>query len=347
MAEAPRRRPPRLVAAVLGGTLVLSLVLVEIAFRVAGPALTGTSREEVASLRAFLDEERLPLYEERPHTIYVRNSAREGTNVLGFRGGEWSLVKEPGTLRVALLGGSTTESTDPARLAQLVTERTGAPCEVFNAGISGWTSAESMLNWFLVLQDYRPDVVVLHHAINDVPPRFRRGHRADYSHFRRPWREPPLGGVERFLARWSDAAAFLVHRKGPFTVQQLTSHPIQDPLDATDDLLPFPEGAATFRRNLETIGRDAARLDARVVLMTMAIRPGDETDYEALMRRGLTEHNDLTRALAAERGWQLFDWAQRWADAPDSAARFVDLVHLDEAGRESRTQALADALAAE
>ena len=40
-----------------------------------------------------------------------------------------------------------------------------------NVGITGWTTAETLVNYFLVVQDLSPDIVLIHEAVNDAEPR--------------------------------------------------------------------------------------------------------------------------------------------------------------------------------
>ncbi len=328
-------------------SVVLALLVAEVAFRILAPSVGGVDRERLQRLRAFVCDGESALYEPRAHTVFVRKRGRPGTNSLGFRGPEWPLEMTPGVPRVLLVGASTTESTNPDALARAIRTRSGVAVEVLNAGVSGWTTAESMVNWFLLAQDYRPDVVVLHHGVNDVPPRFRRGHRPDYSHFRRPWSRPDVNALERALVRVSDLYAWHLSRNDEFSVQRATTLPVVDSMHVSDTPLPFAEGANTYVRNLRTIGRHAESLGADVVVMTMAMRGDDRSDYDTLMRRGLLEHNERARTLAAEQGWQLFDFERDFARAGGAADAFSDLVHLTPGARETRSRMLADAIAAQ
>lgn len=329
----------------IGAILLALVVLTELGFRLAEPLL-GVDRGELQGLRELVCEGRSASYEPRAYTVYVRNREREDTNALGLRGAEWSLEKTPGVLRIAALGGSTTEGAWPLALAAELEQRTKRRFEVLNAGLSGWTSAESLVNWFLNVQDYAPDLVVLHHAVNDVAPRLRRGHRSDYSHYRHPWQPPRSNALQRLLLRASDVYAALWLRRGIPDVGALTTWPVLDPLDPERGPLPYPEGALTFRRNLRTIGRHARSLGAEVVLMTMPGRPPGEGDtpHDRLLRRGLLEHNEILRALAAEEGWMLVDLEAAYAADPSTTPWFLDLVHQAVEGRRHEAVLLAEAL---
>jgi lysophospholipase L1-like esterase len=96
------------------------------------------------------------------------------TNSLGFRTREFSSEKDPETLRVLCIGGSTTaqgrsnEETYPALLEKALRRRLPAlRIEVLNLGISAVWS-----NHWLERQDFlfslQPDVIVQYEGINDI-----------------------------------------------------------------------------------------------------------------------------------------------------------------------------------
>ena len=59
--------------------------------------------------------------------------------------------------------------------------------------VPGWTSAETLINYLLDVQDYGADVVVIQQAYGDVEPRLWPDLKPDYSHYREPWRRPRAG----------------------------------------------------------------------------------------------------------------------------------------------------------
>src|SRR5262249_2971880 len=124
--------------------------------------------------------------------------------------------------RVVCLGGSTTEGGNssgrrgsyPYLLERTLEARTGRDFEGFDAGMSGWTSAEMLITWFLTMQDFAPDVVVLHAAVNALEPRFQRDFLPDYSLWRHPIQLRPAQGLERWLVDWSKLYLYLRLREG-------------------------------------------------------------------------------------------------------------------------------------
>lgn len=96
------------------------------------------------------------------------------TNSLGFRGPEWTLKYEKGSLRIALIGDSHAfgygvpfEETVGERLAFFVTTLGGKKCEVLNFGVGGYNSHQELA----VLRNYAlrfdPDIVVVMPSNND------------------------------------------------------------------------------------------------------------------------------------------------------------------------------------
>jgi hypothetical protein len=85
------------------------------------------------------------------------------------------LTKDPGTMRIAALGESTTQGHDvdkanyPFYLRRLITEygRGYANVEMINSGVSGWISDQVALWAEKKIAAYRPDVVVLYVGWND------------------------------------------------------------------------------------------------------------------------------------------------------------------------------------
>ena len=97
-------------------------------------------------------------------------------NNFGFADDDFRYAKPDNTIRVACVGGSTTESGYPTILERILSERFGDSAtrlEVLNFGIAGWTTAHSLVNFSLNVVDFEPDYVVFHHAWNDSPMHHR------------------------------------------------------------------------------------------------------------------------------------------------------------------------------
>ena len=216
--------------------------------------------------------------------------------------------------------------------------------ETLNFGTSGWTSAETLVNWFLLVQSFAPDVVVVHHAANDVAPRFRVPMSPDYRHYRRGFHPPRLGALRRWLLMHSELYGAIASRSGLPTLEETLNHPI-----VTHSKAPYgiePVGIEYFRRNIESIVVSALAQDVVVVLATLPRRdeqPGEEGFSN--WRAGIDQHNEVLRELAREHGCLLADLARLSADDPSLLEEhWLDLVHLTPEGNTWKARKIGRAL---
>ena len=305
---ASSRSVPRRLALVALSALA-GLVLVEIGFRIyartAGLDLAGLAlyRRYVLTGRGNIDG--------HPYTLYVPAPLDDPDDVEGWFDQPLPVERTPGVTRVACLGASTTQRGYPELMEPILERETGRAFEVQNWGVSGWNTAETLINWVLHAQDWRPDVVVIHHAWNDIYARQTPGFRSDYSHYRRPWSSQVKGPLVRALARVSEAFSYWLMTARRFDVEAIVSRPEVDHLHP-EPLV--PETARAFERNLRTLGELAALRGARVVLVTMPwypspIPPEQLPPHVRNLGEGLLEHNRILRELAADEGWVLLDMA--------------------------------------
>jgi len=79
---------------------------------------------------------------------------------------------EPNTIYIAAMGGSTTEDGYPAQTEAYVNEQlrninSSLRVKVFNFGVGGWNSQNSLINYVYAIRHLRPDFAILHHNVND------------------------------------------------------------------------------------------------------------------------------------------------------------------------------------
>jgi hypothetical protein len=129
---------------------------------------------------------------------YRSPNGKDRHNSRGFRGDEIQMPKPDYVFRIAMIGGSTTYSqlvddyqqSWPFKTRKYLNKICNSDkIEVINAGIGGYDSFQTLLNFQLRVLDLDIDMVVVHHAVNDVharlvPPELYRG---DNSGRRRPW----------------------------------------------------------------------------------------------------------------------------------------------------------------
>jgi lysophospholipase L1-like esterase len=97
-------------------------------------------------------------------------------NRLGYRGPDRDPAKPAGTRRIAVLGDSFVASvgveeadTMVAELETRLAAATGAHWEALNFGVSGYSTAQSLLTWRHVASRFAPDVVVLCFYVGNDP----------------------------------------------------------------------------------------------------------------------------------------------------------------------------------
>ena len=184
-------------------------------------------------------------------------------------------------LRVVALGGSTTESSElpeperyPARLQGLLSDAyVDRPINVVNAGRDWWTTKHSLIHYVTHVRRWRPDVVTVMHAVNDLYRSFASDgyalgeYTASWGHFYGPaiqGARPPtflgwlLGRTSRLM---------FLHWYSDWRIRESGLWPRPVPLDP-GVRSPFTHaGPGRGGRR----GR-AVRVDARVAVQTRALR---------------------------------------------------------------------------
>lgn len=261
------------------------------------------------------------------------------TNALGFRGPPVAVPKPEGVYRIVCLGGSTTygfavgdDETYPVQLERVLRERRpDLDVEVVNAGVESYTTAESLANLAFRCLDLQPDCVVLYEGINDYRPRRYRNFDNAYIHYRKVWDGglgPPLGRRDEING-----------------INEYIQHP--PPGDDWGDTRAHAAAAGTeaFRRNLVSIVGVARAHGIVPVLVTSATSPHDaslqQAAYNAELRAGIAEHNDVVRAVCAATGAPLVDIVPAM---PGQADHWADLVHNTAKGSAARAALIAEGL---
>jgi lysophospholipase L1-like esterase len=303
-------------------------------------------RLEVATFRDFVLNRRVPYFEGRPHTVFGKPPFFAGRNSFGFNDVEWSVRRKPGVPRIACLGSSTTEGGNsddrlgsfPYFLEELLEERYGRDVEVMNFGLAGWTTAEEVINWFLLAQDYEPDLVLLHEAANDVQARNFRNFRVDYVHYRKPWQVPVFDGITRLLVRHSDVYAWELAKRFDFAnLDDFTSiRPGKNSVwNGRPESLSL-DTAQAFRRNVLSIVHDVKRRGKSMALITLPYDPSADVEpdhYTLLALTGIRQHNEILREIARQQRCILIDIARWVSEKPAPASEeFLDLVHVTPQG---------------
>jgi lysophospholipase L1-like esterase len=167
-------------------SLLVALALAEVAVR-AYAAFGGRLGNQIATwdpLAAKVEPHGRFGYRQRPNAVFeYTNGTRATANAQGWRGPAVAIPKPAGTLRIVLLGGSTThgwavndDQTIDAYLKVDLTRRLpGRRIEVVNLAFDGYDAYQAWQRWLSDGVRLEPDAVVFNTGINDVRnARFRK-----------------------------------------------------------------------------------------------------------------------------------------------------------------------------
>ena len=303
----------------------------------------GEVPSKIQSFRDFVAGRELGLYTPRTYVGYSLNPDSPGINSLGYRDHEFPLKRTRGVPRIACIGASTTEGSMaeggrsfPLHLRNILKGKRSITAEVFNFGVSGWTSAESLINYNLQVQDYKPDLVIIHHSINDVRPRIWPGYKTDYTHFRHSWKSNEFSSFDKFMIENSEAYSALM--LGRMDNWSLGARVNVDPPKAGPGVwkTPTKESARGFIRNIRSMVR-LIRANGSVPLLTTMPLAADSPFYGnafgKLIKEGVEDHNERLRKLAVEEDVLLVDMDKIWRDDPETySGHFIDHVHVNSHG---------------
>jgi len=209
----------------------------------------------------------------------------------------------------------------PARLEARLRALTGTPdIFVFNAGVPGYTSYETLSLLHLRILKHRPDAVLMMNLHNDVEYMARKiDGETDYGSLRRRMAPVASTPVGEFLMR-SSLVAFVANR---FVAGQ----PNEWEASAAERARPVTErGVAFYLDNLASAALLSRRADVALLLVD---QPIFDDAYPDVRRRQTRRLRDAMHAAAREHGLPLLD-----ADRPMHDEGFVSPhdVHLTKEG---------------
>lgn len=292
-----------------------------------------------------------PGYEHGPNRI----------NSLGYRGAEFPRAKPAGEFRIVCLGASTTfggglvdwREAYPARLQDELHARDLEHARVVNAGVSGYTSWETLASYLFRASDLEPDLLIVYHAANDLVARLTwppETYRSDNSALRSPASQvhwPALyehSDALRMLA--IEAGLVLPHSRldrlfGGRSEWHIGAREFDD--DELRRVL-AANPPRYFERNLARLARAAHDDGTQVLFLTFARCSGFTDQRESTspaFAEAFAEMNASLRAVAAATQSPLYDLA---ADYPDDRALFLDAVHMNAQGCARMAHLIAEAL---
>ena len=235
----------------------------------------------------------------RGHRLLWRDSR---FNNFGFKGDDFSYAKSNGVIRIACLGGSTTQAGYPGLMEDWLNGHMGQKgnrFEVLNFGLSGYNSTHSVVNFVLNVRDFSPDYVVVHHGWNDIAARMPRApvFRGDFSHLSGPFQPPRI--PDRYLIRASVIYRYVRHRVAPrpyYAALEGATARTGVSLSPTGH-----EGAdiQPFARNVKTVIGLAKEDGIKAILATMP-HSTDPNIANADTSIYIDQNNEILRAISRE-----------------------------------------------
>lgn len=316
-----------------------ALLLCELVFRFLIQTANPSIAQKVEKFQEITRvDNTLKRFEPHPYLSYARTDTQLSKDGISIDGNFFAYDKPEDTIRVACLGGSTTMRQYPYYLQIYLN---GLPVdkkfEVMDFGCDGWTLQESLINYMIRVMEFDPDYVVVHHGINDNPPRLWPGFKRDYTHFRHHWLGKSVSDVERFLIQSSSMFTYFLYRNrtSGFDLQNQVIHQI-----SSDEIRksPAPGTLQVIENKLKKLNSLAQSHGAELILMPMPMNPEMGTELYVDMVR---ESNETMRNFGFQNELHLVDPVPflnknlQW---------FKDFVHLDDHGNYYKAQILTNAI---
>ncbi len=273
-------------------------------------------------------------------------------NRYGFRKPDFKIEKPEGTYRIATIGGSTTytefvskdKNTYPARLEYELKKMGYANVEVVNAGVPGYTSWESLINFEFRVLDLDPDLVIIYQNINDVHARLADPalYRGDNSGYRKPWDVPATPWYERIsiIRIMLRLTGHSENIRGIESITQLQA-PVHGKYRSRTRRLK-KNRPVYYERNLQNMIAIAKANGVHVLLATWAYN-GEKHDYisKDYYQKAVAEHNEIMKSLGRRHHVPVYDFA---AEMPGQECRkcWKDGRHVTRQGAAKKARLFAE-----
>jgi len=254
-----------------------------------------------------------------------------------------SLDKPADAIRIISVGGSTTANERPYRAAQvdyplalqtkLADAFSGVPVEVLNAGADAYSTAQSLINIEFRLVEYRPDIILLMHNINDSSVNsFRQGATSDYSnkYIQSYFLNPALQGSLSFTGLLTQSS--LLSKTG------LPEY-LADKRGDIDSSRGYKFGLHLFKRNLASIARICKMHNIDLVLLS---QPYTMEPHRHIRKEAFLEYDEAIATVAREEGVYFIDMFSKFGH---DKQYFVDNFHYSTEGIDRFASILAEELA--
>ena len=344
--SAARKRRRRVFALIaVAGSLILSLLLAEGALRLYLAARGWTTNCYAAHLSLFRPDPQTGA--ELVANFHLKSRVFDiSTNSLGLRGPEIIREKPAGTVRIALVGGSSVygylvnDGLEAARLLEYRLHGMGHAVEVINAGVPGFNLYRSAVRFREKIAALQPDFVVLYGGYNDIPYLTANDPAAER------WQKQSIAARwERCLGRsvlYQFCAYRLAGRKRRFARVASSSETLTE------------SGKQQFYANLQMLADEVKQAHATLVICSQATAARKDISPTLRSRLG-------TSAAAFQQSIKTMQWLRGalrefalqsdltfidvFPDIPATEEYLGDLIHLTETGERTLAEVLAGNLA--
>jgi hypothetical protein len=357
-------------------TEILILLIVIILFLVIGEIISCGlfklfPQKEFIRTKLFFSENPNALYE--PHHYmnyalqknYVQPISKDIHNSWGFRGKEFEIIKPDNTFRIVTLGGSTTygQSVDfyyesyPYFLEQILNKKDNlkkinySKIEVINAGIGGYTTWETLINFQFKVLPLNPDLIIIYHGYNDVSARLinPQEYYPDNSGYRKQWSKPPRHIIfkSKFIRLLMPISSFstLSHYTSinGKTISGTDSEEFNPkintkPIEAINKNKPI-----YFESNIKSIIGIANVNDIDVMLSTFSYYPRGDC-LTSFYSKGMEEHNEVIKKLHTEYKTSYCDINEKMKNSDKYDNVFIDCIHVNEIGNKLKAKFFSDCI---
>jgi lysophospholipase L1-like esterase len=350
-------------------SVVLSLMLVEIGMRYwvtnLATDIQRSAYDPRISAEGNIKFVKHPYLDFMLRPNYVSADGLNRHNSLGYRGEEITRPKPDGVYRIVALGSSTTYGVGvqdwreayPAQLERILRDEYGYKgVEVINAGVGGYTSWETLINFEMRALDLEPDMIIVYECINDVHARLVRpdAYLSDNTGYRIPWDDSVAQTWQmripsvtwRFVAintRLMQAPGLARVVEQPGVPQTPTGTGVDPRLGMTPMQALESNPPIYYERNIRNLVALARANQVEVVLVTFASNP-NKNDYVAAphYQYAIAEQNEVLRAIADDTDSYLFDFAPLM---PLDDVYWVEGRHLTAEGNRLKAEMIAEFLA--
>ena len=341
----------KLVLVSFGLSIVITL---ELLFRLAAPQFGDKELLKTLGQMSSNADEQQTTYVGNPFVQYTGrpgeqyrpepNATATAFNKLGFVGDNRPSKKDLNTIRVACLGGSTTQRGYPLELEKLLNNHAAcsSSVEVLNFGIAGWTTAHSLVNYVLNVVEFEPDLIIIHHAWNEMVVRNCTDEyfRADYSHRLTPFKT--TAPWDKWLIKCSLTYRFVRYNTIRDAWSFLEGSTLNfDPSGyAAEEYSDLTE-TEPFDRNVRTL-INLALLKKTKVLLTSMPRSTNLKTKMAEASITIDQNNQILRKIALDytQTISFLDLDSIMNGKYDSL--FIDIAHLNPSGRHLKASLISE-----